>query len=379
MSELFIGLMSGTSLDGADAVLADFSAAQPKVLAHCHAPFPADLRAELLALQQTVPDELHRSALAACALADHYAALVAGLLKQTDLQARDINAIAAHGQTVRHRPELGYTLQLNAPARLAEATRINVIADLRSRDVAAGGHGAPLVPGFHASMLRHAERHRVIVNIGGIANLADLPAAPEAPVRGWDCGPGNVLMDTWIHQQRGLAFDANGNWARSGRVIPTLLQALQTEPWLSLPPPKSTGRDLFNNDWLQSHLQAFATAAIAAIAAPENIQATLAEFTAWGIADGIAHHARGAAEVIISGGGALNADLLSRLERQLSARLGRALPVQTSAALGIPVDQVEALAFAWLARQYQRGLPGNLPSVTGAGGLRTLGALYPGS
>lgn len=373
MTELYIGLMSGTSLDGADAVLADFSgsSAPIQVLAHAHAPFPSELRAELLALQQSGPDELHRAALASNILADHYAMLVAQVLAQSGCAASAVTAIGAHGQTVRHRPELAYTLQLNAPARLAEKTGIDVIADLRSRDIAAGGHGAPLVPGFHAQMLRHPQRHRVIVNIGGIANVADLPVAADAPVRGWDCGPGNVLMDTWIKRQRGLDFDANGGWAASGQVIPALLQSLQAEAWLGLPPPKSTGRDLFNSDWLDARLQDFPVL-------PKNIQATLAEFTAWGIADAIVRHAADAQEVIVSGGGAMNTNLLKRLEQQLKIQLGRNLAVQTSTALGIPVDQVEAVAFAWLARQFTLGLPGNLSSVTGAEGPRILGALYPG-
>ncbi len=376
MTELYIGLMSGTSLDGADAVLADFSCASSstgiQVLAHAHAAFPGALRDELLALQQSGPDELHRGALASNALADHYAMLVTQLLEQSGCAATSVEAIGAHGQTVRHRPELAYTLQLNAPARLAELTGIDVIADLRSRDVAAGGHGAPLVPGFHAQMLRHSERHRVIVNIGGISNVADLPAAANALVRGWDCGPGNVLMDTWIKRQRRLDFDANGDWAASGQAIPALLQSLQSEAWLRLPPPKSTGRDLFNSDWLDAHLQALPSTQ------PENVQATLAEFTAWGIADAIARHAANVQEVIVSGGGAMNAELLKRLEQQLKSQLGRNLTVQTSAALGIPVDQVEAVAFAWLARQFTLGLSGNLASVTGAKGPRILGALYPG-
>ena len=393
MSDLYVGVMSGTSLDGADAVLAEFSpppapddssapfsAALPRILAHAHAPFPADLAERLLSLQSPAADELHRAALAANALADHYALLVSRLLHDARIVAARVAAIGAHGQTVRHRPELGYTLQLNAPARLAEASGIDVIADFRSRDVAAGGHGAPLVPAFHASVFADATRHRAIVNIGGMANITDLPPGQgaSASVRGWDCGPGNVLLDGWIAEQRGFTFDSDGAWASGGTVVAPLFSALRAEPWFSIAPPKSTGRERFNLRWLQDRL---ATLPPLPPLAAVDVQATLAELTAWSIADSIARFAGDAREVIVCGGGAFNADLLARLRRMLDELLdgqsSGSITVSTSAECGIPVDQVEALAFACLARQFRLGLPGNLPAVTGAKGLRLLGALYP--
>lgn len=389
---LFIGVMSGTSLDGADAVVAEFPAASSpgtapghRVLAHRHAPFPGALRATLLALQQSGPDELHRAALAAHALADHYATLIDLLLRQTGLAAGEVIAVGAHGQTVRHRPELGYTLQLNAPARLAEACGIDVIADFRSRDIAAGGQGAPLVPAFHADLFGSAPAGRVVVNIGGIGNVTHLPASSRgslaaasanssaptisvhAAVRGWDTGPGNVLLDGWIHRHRGQAYDVGGAWAASGSVIEPLLELLLADPWFERAPPKSTGRDLFNADWLDLRLVEYPDAK------PEDVQATLAECTARSIAAALAAHCPDVMEVIVCGGGAFNADLLARLSRNVNA----GAVVVTSAAKGVPPDQVEALAFAWLAHRHVAGLSGNLPAVTGASGPRILGSRTP--
>ena len=371
---IYIGIMSGTSLDGADAILAEFSSANTHahcVLGHTHAPFPADLRDELLALQTAGPNELHRSALASNALVDHYAMRVETLLDQSGIDRREVRAIGVHGQTVRHRPELSYTLQLNSPARLAELCGIDVIADFRSRDVAAGGQGAPLVPAFHAAVFGGSDRHRVVVNIGGIANLTDLPPGELKTVRGWDTGPGNGLLDLWISRERSMAYDRNGDWAASGCVNVRLLAQLSTEPWFELLPPKSTGRDLFNAAWLAHHLKAFQ-----ALPA-KDIQATLAELTANTIASAIASHCPRTDEVIVCGGGAFNQDLLSRLLRMLTHKGMAEIEVVASNARGIPPDQVEALAFAWLAWRFMEGLPGNLPAVTGARGLRPLGAHYP--
>ncbi len=366
---LCIGLMSGTSLDGVDGVLATLDGGL-RVEAHAHAPMPDALRAELLALNQAGPDELHRAALAANALARLQAAVVADLLTRSGVAASSVRAIGSHGQTVRHRPGAfdgtGYTLQLNQPALLAELTGIDVVADLRSRDVAAGGQGAPLVPAFHAEVFGRPGRARAVLNLGGIGNLTLLPADPAVPVRGFDTGPGNALLDFWVRRHLGLDYDAGGAWGASGTVQDRLLRALMAEPFLAAAPPKSTGRDLFNPDWLAPHLAS--TAGLA----PQDVQATLAEFTARSAAEALRRHAPDTPELLVCGGGAFNDDLM--------ARLARALPgcaVRSTTEAGLPPLQVEAAAFAWLAWAFVQGRPGNLPAVTGARGPRPLGALYP--
>jgi anhydro-N-acetylmuramic acid kinase len=361
-SELYIGLMSGTSVDGVDAVLADFSVAPCRTRARRHVPFDDGLRAELNALQQSGGDELRRAALAANALMDCCALAVAGVIVDADVQAPDVAAVGLHGQTLRHRPELQFTVQLANPARLAEACRIAVVADFRSRDVAAGGQGAPLAPALHAALFRDAKKHRVVLNIGGIANVTDLP--PAGAVRGFDTGPGNTLLDAWCMRHKGHAFDRDGAWAATGRPIAALLEALRADAYFALPPPKSTGRDRFNLPWLEARL--------AASYAPADVQRTLLALTAATIADAVAAYCAGAAEVLVCGGGAHNAGLL----REIAARLG-ARALATTAAYGVPVNDVEALAFAWLARETLAGRPGNLPAVTGARGSRVLGAVYP--
>jgi len=362
-AELFIGLMSGTSMDGVDAVLARFHGERIDVLAHRHAPFPPALRAELMALNAPIDNELHRAALAANGVARSYAGLVADLLQQTGQPREHIQALGAHGQTVRHRPGefdgTGYTVQLLNGALLAELAGIDVVCDLRSRDVAAGGQGAPLVPAFHRAVFAQPGREIAVLNIGGIANVSLLGDRPG----GFDTGPGNCLMDLWILEHRGQAFDANGAWAASGQVIPSLLASLLAEPWLAVPPPRSTGRDLFNRAWLSSHLPAHAGSA------PQDVQATLLEFTARSIADSLPQRVD---ELLVCGGGALNGALMARLQ---ALRPGAA--VLPSDARGLPAMQVEAAAFAWLAMRFKHGLPGNLPTATGAAGARLLGALYP--
>jgi len=353
--------MSGTSIDGVDAVLADFSVPPCRSLAHEHGAFAPALRTELIALQQSGADELHRAALAANALMDACAAPVFALLARTGLDRKQVSAIGVHGQTIRHRPELGFTLQLANPARLAEATGITVVADFRSRDVAAGGQGAPLVPAFHAALFATADRHRVVVNIGGFANVTDLP--PGGPVRGFDTGPGNILLDAWAQRHTGRLFDREGAWGAQGQSIPSLLAALRSEPYFALSPPKSTGRDHFHLRWLEHHLDA--------AFAPADVQRTLCRLTAQTIADAINAHCDKATEALICGGGVGNATLMRDLAEALQPR-----SVATTATLGVPVDQVEALAFAWLAREAIAGRPGNLPAVTGARGPRVLGAIY---
>lgn len=367
-----IGLMSGTSLDGVDGVLVDF-AEGTQVLWHASRGFDAALRAELLALNTPEGrDELHRAALAANALARSYAEVVRELLQATGLAPSQIAAIGAHGQTVRHRPQMfdgtGYTLQLNSPALLAELSGVAVVADLRSRDVAAGGQGAPLVPAFHQGVFGRPGETVLVLNIGGIANLSVL--AGDGTVLGFDCGPGNALMDGWCQTHTGQPYDDGGQWAATGQVLPALLDRLLAEPFLQQPPPKSTGRDLFHADWLAGHLSASATSA--ADARPAEVQATLTEFTARACASVVQRFGRGGGELLVCGGGAFNTQLMQRI-----AALLPGVAVDTTAARGLPPQQVEAAAFAWLARQALLGLPGNLPAVTGARGPRILGAIYP--
>ncbi len=369
MTELFIGLMSGTSLDGVDGVIADFSHGRINVVQHASAPFPANLRAELLALNTAGANELHRAAMAANSLAGVYAEVTLCLLTAAGLASAEVKAIGAHGQTVRHRPGefdgIGYTLQLNNPALLAELTGIDVVADFRSRDVAAGGQGAPLVPAFHRAVFGGSDQVMGVLNIGGIANLSVLPAGAGA-VLGFDCGPGNALMDGWCRIHTGQPFDAAGQWAASGCVLAPLLNLLLADPYLSKAPPKSTGRDLFNPSWLARQLVAFGQEK------PVDVQATLTEFTARVCAESLVRYGAESRSLIVCGGGALNDHLM--------ARLGALLPtvaVASSAAHGMPPLEVEAAAFAWLARRSLRREPGNLASATGARGQRVLGALYP--
>ena len=372
MADRFIGLMSGTSLDGVDGVLAETAGTGLRVLAHASAPFDAALRAELLALNtRDGSDELHRAALAANGVAQAYAGVVQQLLQHSGLQAQAVRAIGAHGQTVRHQPQaydgVGYTLQLLNPSLLAERCGIAVVADLRSRDLAAGGQGAPLVPAFHQAQFGQADAALAVLNLGGISNLSVLPPlGQDAAVLGFDCGPGNALLDLWCQSHRGQPYDADGAWAASGQAHAGLLAALRDEPYFALPPPKSTGRDLFHADWLAARLAPFANLESA------DVQATLAALTAGVCVDAVRAHAPAAARLAVCGGGALNGDLMRRLQAGLPQ-----LPVVSSQALGLPPQQVEAAAFAWLASCTVRGLTGSLASVTGARGARVLGAVYP--
>ena len=377
MTELYIGLMSGTSLDGVDGVLVELAnqapgAAMPLVvLAHRHRAFDAVLADELLALNTSGADELHRAALAGNALARIYAGVVESLLDLSGAPRGAVRAIGVHGQTVRHRPRefdaTGYTLQLGNPALLAELSGIDVVADLRSRDVAAGGLGAPLVPAFHRAMFAQAGKTIAVLNLGGMANLTALHA--DGMTTGFDCGPGNALMDHWCRQHTGHPFDAGGAWASTGTVLAPLLATLLDEPFFRLLPPKSTGRDLFNAAWLAARLpQRPSTGA----ARPQDVQATLAELTAATCAQAVREHAGDAQELLVCGGGALNRHLLRRLEAQLQS-----MHVMTTDARGLPAMQVEACAFAWLACAFCHRECANLPAVTGALGPRRLGALFP--
>jgi anhydro-N-acetylmuramic acid kinase len=353
--------MSGTSMDGIDAALVDLGAA-PALRALVHQPFPPQLRETLMALNQTGENELHRAAQAANALSLGYAAIVQTLLAQTSVAANDIVAIGCHGQTVRHQPKSGYTTQLVNGALLVELTGISVVCDFRSRDIAAGGEGAPLVPAFHQSVFASSQFSRAIVNIGGIANISYLPVNGE--VTGFDCGPGNALMDAWIMAHRNQPYDAGGAWAASGRVLPELAQRLLAHDFFTRLPPKSTGREIFNLDWVRSALSGHEL--------PEDVQATLCELTAAGISVAIESHCADAMEIYVCGGGARNEELLARIAAQLP---GRRIALTDN--LGIAAEAVEAAAFAWLAARAIAREPGNLPRVTGARGLRILGAIYP--
>ncbi len=360
--ELFIGLMSGTSLDGVDAALVDFATAPPTVIGCRYSPYPDAVRAAAMALNTPGANELDRAARLAVDLADLYATTVDELLQANAIAAMDVVAIGCHGQTVRHRPELGYTIQLVAPSRLAERTGVRTVADFRSRDIAAGGQGAPLVPAFHRMWFASPAGHRAVVNIGGIANVTSLPAG--AATIGFDTGPGNLLLDLWMQVQQGTPIDRDGQFAASGAVIPALLASMLADPYFAAAPPKSTGRDAFNAPWLRS----FGVDALP----PADVQATLSALTAQSIADAIRRYCQGATEVFVCGGGAHNTDMMKRLAQALHpTRLG------STAALGLDPDWVEAAAFAWLARCAVRGEAGSLPEVTGARGARVLGGIYP--
>lgn len=361
---IYAGLMSGTSLDGMDGALVDFhegdADAPLAVLAFEHRPFDAALRAELLALNTPGGhDELQRAALAANAVARVAAEVVQAL--RAAAPGRQIVAVGSHGQTVRHRPELGFTIQLDNGALLAELTGIDVVCDFRSRDVAAGGQGAPLVPAFHAEVFGSAHEARAVLNLGGIANLTLLGGAG---VLGFDCGPANLLMDGWAARHLGVPYDDGGRWAASGRVDAGLLTRLLADPFFALPPPKSTGRDLFHAAWLVGVLRGNE--------APADVQATLAELTARAAAEALQRHAAGTQRLLVCGGGARNAHLMQRL-----AALLPGTAVEPTDAHGLPATQVEAVAFAWLARASVERRAGNRPEVTGAAGPRVLGALYP--
>ncbi len=387
MSDLYIGLMSGTSLDGVDGVLVDFSPSQSKMTVLCHAgaPFSVPLRDELLALNSSGADEIHRAALASNALARVYAGAVSELLHTAKVQIGQVKAIGAHGQTVRHRPQefdldaaaqsgiagAGYTVQLNNPALLAELTGIDVVADFRSRDVAAGGQGAPLVPAFHAEVFDRPNEAVAVLNIGGISNITLLPPQSAEDkgtdgIAGFDCGPGNALMDYWCHKHTGQAYDDNGAWAASGMVNAELLNSFLTDSYFTRLPPKSTGRDQFNPTWLATKLAGCAHSLAA------DVQATLTELTARVCSDSLLRFQKNGKKLIVCGGGALNGHLMKRLRDNLPNVL-----IASSEHSGLPPLQVEACAFAWLARKTVRRETSSLPKVTGANGARILGAIYP--
>lgn len=359
----YLGVMSGTSLDGLDIALVE-QGERPTLLATHYLPMPAQLKDELLSLCASGADEIARAAIAE----NHWARLAAEgieqLLAEHNLRAEHIRAIGSHGQTIRHEPARGFTVQIGNPALLAELTGISVVADFRRRDVAAGGQGAPLVPAFHETLFGHLGQRLAVLNVGGFSNLSLIEQ--DQPVRGFDCGPGNVLLDAWISQHRQQPYDADGAWAASGVVDQPLLNALLTDPFFAGSGPKSTGREVFNLTWLASHLAAHPNL-------PEqNVQATLMELTARSICDALRAAQPVTDTLLVCGGGARNCALMRRLAALLpTAR------VDSTQAHGVHPDWVEAMAFAWLAHCCLEGVPANRPSVTAAKGLRVLGAIYP--
>lgn len=362
-----LGLMSGTSLDGVDAVAVDFAGTAPVLRGHYHLPFSESLRGELLALCTPGENEIDRAGRAATALAKVYAQAVAELLNTADIPLKEVAAAGIHGQTIRHRPEEGWTLQLNHPALVAELTGLNIISDFRARDVAAGGEGAPLVPAFHAKVFT-SDVARSIVNIGGISNLTFLPPVKGyGKVTGFDCGPGNLLLDAWCERHLQRPFDKNGAWAATGTVDEALLTELLADPYFAKEPPKSTGREHFNLRTIEPVLQRHARLR------PEDVEATLVELTARTITDAVRHFADRTKEIYVCGGGAMNRTLMKAIERLA----GDGVRVQSTAALGVEPMHVEAMAFAWLAWAFLKRQAGNLPDVTAATGPRILGALYP--
>lgn len=365
-------------MDGVDGVAVIFHQAAAagtaptiEVLADGHAEFPAALREQLFALQASGADEIDREAQAANALAHCYAACCHQLLQRTGLAPTAIRAVGVHGQTIRHRPERGYTRQTNNPALLAELTGIDVIADFRSRDVAAGGQGAPLAPAFHAVVFGQQEGASVVCNIGGISNITVLR---EGSARGFDCGPGNALLDHWTLRHFGAPYDDAGRLAAQGVVDPELLGRLMSDSYFRQDPPKSTGRDLFNAAWLDACLASLAPDHQPLSA--HDVLRTLTALTAEVIADDIARFAAECRAVLVCGGGAYNLTLMAALDTALALRGVRATLAST-ATRGVPPQRVEPLAFAWLAQRFVERLPGNLPETTGAAGPRILGALYP--
>lgn len=360
----YVGIMSGTSLDGVDAVLVDFSDSVPALVQTFFCPYADKLRTQLLSLHRPDYDELNRAAILSNQLSCLYAEATTGLLKKSGIVSQQVVAIGCHGQTIRHCPEAerNYTIQLVNAALLAELTQITVVSDFRSRDIAAGGQGAPLVPAFHQALFKSPDCHRIIVNIGGIANITGLD--PNNQIIGFDCGPGNILMDAWCLRHIGKVYDKNGQWAATGRMIPAILESLLIDDFFLRQPPKSTGRELFNLKWLEGKLQGDE--------APEDVQATLLQLTVMAIAESIHEYCATAEEIYVCGGGAHNTLLMDRLSDAIPGK-----KVALTDQLGVAADWVEAFAFAWLAQQALLRKTGNLAAVTGAKGGRVLGAIYP--
>ena len=373
MTAIYIGVMTGTSMDGVDIVAASFDPLQ--LHATLTLAFDPDLRDELMAL--TLPDdnEIDRMGKADVALATMIGEGINMLIEQNQLDRTQIKAIGSHGQTIRHRPEHGFTLQIGDPNIITEITQIPVVSDFRRRDMAAGGQGAPLVPAFHQALFQHESIHRVILNLGGIANVSLLPAGAPEQVSGFDTGPANILMDAWCHRYTGQPYDENGNWAAYGQPIRSLLERLQSHDFFAKEPPKSTGREDFNLDWLDDQIMDWRNDELAYDEledVPENVQATLLKLTTRAIKKAIYRSGMDTGEVYVCGGGAYNSQLLEQLRWRLRKHQWT---VQSTADLGLNPTWVEATAFAWLAMRFVEYLSGNLPAVTGADGYRVLGSI----
>lgn len=367
MAELYIGLMSGTSMDAVDAALVDLRG-PPKLLRTASHPYPPVLRRRLQALCEGTRDELENFARLDGELGHLFAETALALLQEGGLRPDQVTAIGSHGQTVRHYPAHTpkSSLQIADPNIIATVTGITTVADFRRRDMSVGGQGAPLVPAFHTLLFRQRGRERAVLNIGGIANLTILPGDPHAAVTGFDTGPGNVLMDQWAARHLRQPMDRDGRWAASGRIDEGLLGQLLEDGYFSAPPPKSTGTDHFNLHWLEQVLQRHGRRMIR-----KNVQATLCELTAASVVQALRGHAPATREVLVCGGGARNLALMFRLQ----ALLGD-IPLRSTEDYGFPPDWIEAMAFAWLAHETLGGRPGNLPSVTGATRPVPLGGIY---
>ncbi|MEZ5543519.1 MAG: anhydro-N-acetylmuramic acid kinase [Pseudomonadota bacterium] len=367
MAELFVGLISGTSMDGVDAALLDCGTPRPRLLATHAGSYSAELRRALDAA--LLLDDPHTGSLEALdiAVGEAFANAANALLAQAGVAPGDVIAIGSHGQTIRHEPNAPapYSLQIGAPRTISQRTGIDVVADFRTADIAAGGQGAPLVPAFHQAAFSTTGETRVVLNIGGIANITVLPPSQSGqPVRGFDTGPGNTLMDIWATRHLGTRMDEGGRWAAGGQVDTALLEQLLADAYFSQPPPKSTGREYFNAAWLEA-------AGAASACSAQDVQATLCELTARSIATAIGNHAAAATRVLVCGGGVHNPLLLQRLAAALPG-----ISVESTAAAGVDPDWVEALTFGWLAQRHLRGLPGNIPAVTGARAAVVLGRLF---
>lgn len=370
MPEKYIGLMSGSSLDGIDAVLVSFDSPRPELLAHHVEPLDRELVDELDALTRPGTDELARSCRADVILGERFANAVIALLEIAGVSKQEVHAIGSHGQTLRHYSDsdIPSTLQIGDPNIIAERTGLTTVADFRRRDMAAGGQGAPLVPAFHQAVLHDPAQNRIILNIGGIANITLLPAKAGIDTSGFDTGPGNALLDAWIKQHRNESYDSDGKWAASGKVHPEVLTALLGESYFFQAPPKSTGRDFFNLEWLANRWPSIAELS------PQDIQATLLELTAVSIVDAIKQTRFAVDQILVCGGGVHNTSLLQRLQQLLPDQ-----EIFPTSKVGLDPDWVEAMAFAWLAKQTLGHQAGNLPAVTGARHSVILGGIYPGT
>ncbi len=358
-TELYIGLMSGTSMDGIDAVLVDFSEPQPKLLASHTQAWPASLQQALIKARDIPDSELDSLAPLDLETAEIFAEASLNLLKKTAHQTKDIAAIGNHGQTIRHRPDIEnpFSLQIGNAKKLAELTRINVISDFRTADIKAGGQGAPLVPAFHQAIFQSKTKNRVIVNIGGIANITVLAKDTTQDIIGFDCGPGNTLMDAWVTKQRQQSYDVDGKFAAEGKTNVQILATLLMDDYFQLPAPKSTGFEYFNLHWLGNNTDNNKNNNEIN---PADMQSTLCDLTATSIIRAINQYAPNTDEIYICGGGAHNKELMRRLQNLIKS------PITTTETLGVHPNWVEAMAFSWLAYQHNNDQTGNLPSVTGA-------------